>query len=63
MKSDLINMLRNAAPYLNGTGYGHDLEQLAKNLQELYDRWSDGDADVVREFFTVYVMHKTKVEA
>ncbi len=38
-----------------GAMYAHSLDELARNLKELRDRYQRGDTAVVDEFFKLYV--------
>ena len=60
MKVNISSMLRQASHQLRRGSeiYRGALEQLADNLEELHDRWEDGENKTVllEEFFDVYVV-------
>ena len=56
MRQNVVNLLRNAASCLHGTGYNSDLIQLSKNLRELAERTAKGDATALTEFLDLYCL-------
>lgn len=62
MRMNLRNAFNNMRPYLEGTGYIADLEQLICNLEELHERHAAGDCLVVDEFMSLYCFDRPAKE-